>query len=472
MLYTFKIMKSKVNDVINRLSSLAKLIGQLAGTPNARYLVIILFVIQAVFLVFTMNIGTPPDETNHIQFIDYYAHHSISPIFDNQQPTYYLGDKSREVDYLYHYGMSLIERVLPFSANAERHIIRLASVGFAVLTLIVLGRLGRLLGFSAAAITVALLIVTNLPMVLMLSSAINNDVLVWLGFAFGLLLLVRLWHKPNTMDLLWLLNLMIYGGLVKRTMIPIVLALALGVMLPVYSSRKVLFSQLRKAGIPMFIAIFLLIVGIGLFAERIGGNLISYGSITVTCEQVHGDSACDEFWLNGRKQDLDTRDAEKPISRPDFVVRWFEVSFMNVVDIQTQGWRHEVKPARFVVPLLVWSLTIGLFYGLIYDLRHFRQNKTSQWRLYVLAMLIYFVLVQLFVNYGSYRKNGFFGIALNGRYILPSLLPMAMYACYYWTKILKDYQITRLIITVLVVLTTILGSGLLMMIHNPQLFNG
>src|ERR1700740_2100159 len=85
------------------------------ATPLARIIILGLFIIQTVVLVFVTHIGTPPDETNHIAFVEYYAHHSLSPIFDQQQPTYYLGDKTREVGSLYHYSMSLVYRVSPGS---------------------------------------------------------------------------------------------------------------------------------------------------------------------------------------------------------------------------------------------------------------------------------------------------------------------------------------------------------------------
>lgn len=440
-------------------------------TPKRLFwLVMAVFVVQASCLALVTRIGTPPDETNHIAFIDFYAKHSLSPVFSHQQPTYSLGDKTREVDYLYHYCMSLLVRALPFSPNVEYKIIRLLSVAFGLLTFLLLARLFRRLGVSWGAITAGLAVLTNLPMVLMMSSAINNDVLVWLGMALGLWLLVRLRERPAATDLAWLIALVLLGGLVKRNLLPVCLLLGLAALWIGLRHYRMFWAELRSPRRQLLLALVVVVIGFGLFAERVGGNIVRYGNITVSCEQVQGEAACYNFWANVRARDLAKRPPETPVAPASFVVRWFNDSIFNIIDIQTQGWRHEVKPARWLPQLLTWLLLLGLLYGLVRDLRS--RDQKANWRLFVLLAAVYFMLIQLLVNFSTYRHYRIYGLALNGRYIIPSLLPLALLASFYWSVWLRRYPKLLFVAALLVAAATITGSGLLMMLHNPQLLHG
>lgn len=445
-------------------------IGVFFGTSLARWIVLGLFVVQALTLVFVTGLGTPPDEMNHMTFIDFYAHHSISPIFSHQTPTYYLGDKTREVDYLYHYAMSLVVRALPFLSSAvQYHVVRLFSVLFGLLTLLILARLFKRLGVSAAAITFGLLIVTNLPMVLMMSSAVNNDVMVWLGAALGMLLLVRLWQRPTALDVVWLFGVAVTGGLVKRTLMPLGVVFGLLAVIIVVRNWRALQKSVRFDW-RMFLAVAVLLVGTGLFIERVGGNLVRYHTITPSCEKVQSVAACAPFWSNIRKQSLQALPPERQMSKPEFTVRWLGDSLVNVVDIQTQGWLHRVMPARIVTPLLGAFLLVGIIGAFVYEKTRLATDRLARQRLPILLIALYFLGVHLEVNYGAYKTTKFFGVALNGRYILPSLLPLTLLASFYWGCMLRSMPRLRVVLAAVVALVVIGGSGLTMMLRNHQLY--
>jgi hypothetical protein len=445
---------------------------QFMATPLARIIIIGLFIAQAVTLVFATHIGTPPDETNHIAFVEYYAHHSLSPIFDQQQPTYYLGDKTREVGSMYHYSMSLVYRASPGGVVNKYHIVRLFSVAFGVLSFIVLANVFRRLGMTPGVINVTLLVLTNLPMVLMMSSAINNDVLVWLGILLGLLLLLQFWDKPTITTLMWLLLVAFTGGLVKVDLIPVGLVFGVAALILLFRYRQLLLDQIRRFKWRNYIVVILLVIGMGLFCERIGGNLIRYGTITPTCEQVQGEAACYDFWINVRARGFQELPTEQPISPPVFVAKWFGKSLYNIVDIQTQFWHHTVVPARHLTALLTGVLGVGLLYGVFYEKKRFVRDQISRHRVYVALFAFYYIAVNLLVNFATYRHHKIFGLALNGRYIIPSVLVLAGLACFYWSKLLARHERLRVLLTIVVVLSIILGSGLMMMLRNPQLHTG
>ena len=464
--------KQKSQPPLATLRTVLQRIATFAATPLARRLALGLFVLQAVVLVFVVRVGTPPDETNHVQFIEYYANHSLSPVFTDQQPTYNLGDKTREVDYLYHYAMSFVYRALPLSAHGKHMVIRLLTVVLAVVCFLVLANVFRRVGLSPGAITAALLVLSNLPMVLFMSSAINNDVLVWVGMALGVLLLVRLWERPTAVDLVWLFTLAIMGGLVKRNLL--VVGMVLGVLGFVVLVRhfRVIVAQLGHLNWHLCVALAVLLLGVALFAERVGGNLVRYGSIVVACEQVRSEAACYDFWANIRAREL-ARQTPGPLMPPhDFVISWTSDSFFNIVDIQTQGWRHEVKPVRWLTPVLVYVLFVGLVYGIFYEKARLRRDQQSRWRLYVVAIALFYIAMQLAVNFATYRHLQVYGVALNGRYIIPSVLLLSGFAGFYWAKLLARRPSVLALMTIALVVATIFGSGLMLLLRNPQSYTG
>lgn len=442
------------------------------GKPMALWLILGLFVVQAGVLVFVVDIYTPPDELNNVQFIEYYANHSLNPVFTKQTPTYDLGDKTREVDYLYHYTMSLVVRALPLSSTTDHHVIRLFSVVTGLLSFLVLARVLKRLGVPAAVTASCILIITNLPMVLLLSAAINNDVFVWLGTALGFLLILRLLDKPTALDFVWLVALCSLGGLVKRTLLPFSVFIGIwGLLIVVRNWRKIRIRSEVKHWY-FIVAVLIALLGIGLFAERVGGNIVRYGSIQVTCEQVNGDGACYDFWTNVRARSLTLLPHQTPVPLPAFVLHWFSDSFFNIVDIQSQFWHHAVRPARIVTPLLVAALVSGLAYGGWYEKRRFIRDELSRRRTYVMGISLACVLVQLVVNYSTYNHYHVYGIALNGRYIIPCLLPLIGLAGFYWSQMLGRHPRVLSALVVILVVVTIGGSGLLMMLRNSQLHTG
>ena len=469
---------------MRQLKTFLDILSRFAGTKTARNLVLGIFIAQALLLSFVTHIGVPPDENNHLGFIRYYADHSLSPVFDNQTPTWSLGDKTREVDYLYHYGASFVARVLP-GETMEVYVIRIISALAALLTMIVLARLLRRLGVSTAAITVALAILTNLPMVLMVSAAVNNDVFVWLGYIVSLLLVLRLWKQPSLLDTVLLLNVIVAGGLIKRTLLPLgfIMVLTAGVL--VYRKWRIFVKSIKKSDWRVVLGVVFLVIISGLFVERVGGNLYRYGEIAPTCEQVQGDEACEVFWANSRAKWLDagsppesntwlakgTARDDSPIAVPVFTVRWLFDSIANVVDIQTQGWRHRVTPPVWLAPTVLLLLLVTIGYGVVSDIRAGQKGAQAAFvRLFVIGTAAFIMAVHLYVNYSTYLSHQVYGLALNGRYILPSLLVLIGLGCYYGSLFMS--RRTRQLVAVATILCVVLFSGIIMMLRNSQLITG
>jgi len=468
---------------MNYLASVVAKLQRVAAHKYFRMFIFALFALQTLFLVGAMHIGTPPDESNHIAFIKYYADHSLSPFLAHQTPTWTLGDKTREVDYVYHYVGSLISRVLP-GESFDVYTLRVISVVMAIMTFLVLIRILKHLKVGDGAINVGLLMLTNLPMILMLSAAVNNDVAVWLITVTGIWLTLRIWQRPQLLDVLWLLSLSAVGGLIKRTLFPIMLIIALLAVVLVVRKWQVFRKSLSTIDWKLIVAGCFLVVSVGLFIERVGGNIVRYHAITPKCEQVQGKQACSIFWQSSRRRWIDAGAPaasniwlpqgaaidHPPISLPVFVAEWAGVTAFNVIDIQTQGWQHTVMPPVWLVSIIFILLVCVISYGIFYDLKHYKRDPLSAKRLFVLAVGLVTVFAQLAVNYSSYKATPIFGLGLNGRYVLPALILFVGLGCFYGAKLFGRKVGTLL--AVIVVLMIILGTGLLMMVRNPQLFTG
>lgn len=467
-----------------RIASVVDKVHSIAGSKAFRVAVLSLFCVQAVFLAFSMHIGTPPDETNHIEFIHYYADHSLGPVFEDQKPTWSLGDKTREVDFLYHYVASLVARILPGEV-VELYVIRLLTVAAAFVTFLSLMRLLERLGAGKAAANTAVAVVTNLPMVLMLSAAINNDVTVWLGCVLGILLVLNISKQPRVVDVLLLLNIITVGGLLKRTFFPIAMILFLAGLYFIVKRWNAFTGSLKKFNWQSAALTILLVIGLGLFIERVGGNIVHYGTMTPSCQQVQGDEACRVMWQERRNQWImagapddatniwlpkgTTRDDE-PMPLVVFVGRWLGTSVSNIINIQTQGWGHKVVPPEWLVVVLSFLLLGSLVVGVLKDLVDVPYRGAVTWRFFVLLIALAIVAAQFAVNYVSYQKSLIFGLALNGRYLLPAVLLLAGLSAFYIARSVN--RRIGVVVGIAAILITIAFSGLIMMVRNPQLFVG
>ncbi len=452
--------------------SLKQKIGRVIGSKKFTWALLAIFAVQAFVLIGVTKVGIPPDENNHIRFIEFYADNSLSPFFTEQTPTHNLGDKTREVDYLYHYVVSLVVRVFNIPDNALPYVVRTFSVIFALLAFLAMMNVFRRLGLSRAMINVWLLIVTNIVMVLFMSSAVNNDTLVWLGVAGGVLLVLRLLDRPSATDLLILANIALLGGLVKRNLLPACFVFGLFVVAYAVWKRKELIGQVRlkpwlAAGLSLMV-----ILSAGLFAERIVGNVVKYGGITVRCEAIHGDDACSVFWASKREKSLSAQPKKPLMSLPMFALRWWDESIYNILDIQTQSWRHEVAPPRIAsMIVVVGSLLVGLAYGLINDIRRWRSPKALR-RLGVVALSFGFMTFILLFIWREYLRYQVFGIAINGRYILPGFLLLLGIIVFYWDKLLGRHTWAKWLLATVIIGGLVWFSGLKLLLSNPQLFNG
>lgn len=263
------------------------------------YITLGVMVFSCLLFVFSIAYRIPPDEYYHFRFIEYYATQPVTngPFISNQGVEHFdLRDITRIPNYLYHYGMSFPLRGLFLVTDSlllQVMVLRLITLSIGVASLFVIRRILRQIKASPFAQNSVLLLISLTGMMVWMFSSINYDVPATLLYlACVSLALSILQGKGITTKRLALFSLFaMLCVLTKVTFIPF---LALLGIITVFLKRKDLhFTQNLQLKNFQHVLLIIAVVVVGfLFMERIGGNVIKYRQIEVTCDKIHAYSDC------------------------------------------------------------------------------------------------------------------------------------------------------------------------------------
>lgn len=255
--------------------------------------------VSCLLFVFSIAYRIPPDEYYHFRFIEYYATQPITdgPFISNQGVEHYdLRDITRVPNYLYHYAMSFPLRAMfqvTDSLVAQVMVLRLITLGIGVAGFFLVRRIFQQIGASRFVQHSILFLIGLTGMVLWMFSSINYDVpATFLYMACVSLALSILQGKGITTKRLALFCLFaMLCVLTKVTFLPFLAAL---VAITLFLKRKDLSlkQNLQINNLKHLLLILAVIVSGFLFVERIGGNIIKYQQIEVTCDKVHAYADC------------------------------------------------------------------------------------------------------------------------------------------------------------------------------------
>ncbi len=438
---------SKTKD---RILKVGEWLNSILANPRTRKIIYILFIIQAVYIAMSMKIGIPPDELTHIRFIEYYRDHSLSPFITEQSSGFAIGDVTREVSYLYHYLMSLLLRVLPFSMLNEYIILRFVGIGLSLLTLITSVKTMKLLKLPPSIITLGLLITANFSEFLLMSSSINNDNAVWLLTALGFYFSVQLWQQREKAirPFLYLALVISFGAIVKKTFLPKALVFSIFELGFIWWHRQHLATMLKKLSAKDYLLIVLILFGIGLTFERVGVNVIKYRHVDVICDQIHEVKQCLEFGVYRRNYNLPSGHNLGAIPLFFFVPAWLFYTFGSIFG--TQSWVGTFRPPFTINIFLVFIFFVFLIASFI-KRKEFGKNSIPIQVLWIMS--IGYIVINLVFNYLLYEKRGRYGLALQGRYIFPILPTFVILGIGYFNELIKKSKVTKVILSMLFIAT-------------------
>ena len=443
-------------------------------------LIVVVFVVEALWIALSGKYPMAFDEDYHLGVIRLYAHH-LSPFWSGQP----IGGDSfgaiaRDPSYLFQYVLSFPYRFISsLTDNQTVQVLILRGINIALLatSLPLFRRLLAKTGASGGLVNVCLGLFVLVPIVPLLGAQINYDNAFIPLTALVLLKTIQLSEElraNHTLPLrvfLELLVLMLLTSLVKYAFLPIALAVATYVVIDMYRHLQLrnLWRGVRHqfSAIPMafrWLLVIGLIVSAGLFVERYGLNLAYYHKPVPDCGQVLTVQRCSAYgpWIRDYNLSNANADNSGNFGNPvTYTWTWLYGMWMRsffAVDgpssqFQTRG--------PFVMPAITAALLaiIGVPLGLVYGRRLLRHHNKPLLILFVMVIGIY--LAALWVDaYDAFNRTGQ-PVAINGRYLLPILLPLFLLVGLAYQKFLGHRLALKMSLTILVITAFLWGGGAL-----------
>lgn len=430
--------------VVNKhLSKLTVFVYRVVASRWFFAAVVVLFVLQAMWLVFTAIYPMPFDEYAHVGAIQLYAEQWSWVITEQPLDTGIVGDVTREPSFLYRWLMSYPYRVFRTFLSAEQTIIvlRLLNVAMVAGGIVLFRRLLREWGISVRITNVVLLAFVMTPIVPFLAAHVNYDNLMFLLAPVVLLYAGRL-IKSNEKLVEHSALLVLAGGttvLAKQTFLPIMVVIAAYVALVVgWRNRgrqvQVLKHSWRK--VPKNVWFYFVVVGllclVVFTAERYGGNLLRYGTYRPACEVVQPVALCEDFgpWYRNNVINVQNRPAEPPYGNPlSFSQYWvsrmmrgyFAIFQHTPTEVVWEKEPYGPIVTRPLLPLPVSFAVVVAVGGVLAVLYQRRKVWAQPYLRLALVAVIGFLVIQWLFNYSGYLKM-WKAEAIQARYTFPLMI--------------------------------------------------
>lgn len=460
------------------LNNLFVRIRQILDSPVFFRVVLVLFILQVLWLVFSAVYPMAFDEAYHFTYIQLYSSQWLP--FINQHPEGFdhLGVVTRDTSYMYHYLMSFPYRAVGiFTQNELLQIIvlRIINLSFFVAALVLIKKVLTRAGVSKALANVSVLLFTFIPIVPLLAAHINYDNLLILLIAWIFLITADIISSLSsravpTRDILLLIAVVAFTSVVKIASLPILLAIAVFVVLYAWrvfrgDIRQKLLWETRKDWRKTNVAtkavlIVAILIGGALSIERYGGNLVLYQTPLPDCTQVLTEQQCMEFgpWERTRQY--------KQLTSPDFeaditwhIEKWFEgmwyrTFFMINGDVEVDRYQNFAP-----LPLPALTATTVFIIGLLSAIWWRREIFATKPFVVMLGLTVAFYVFTLWLrNYIGYVDTGR-AAALNGRYLLMVATPLMAIAGLALGRLLRYRDKLKILLAVAAILLFLNGGG-------------
>ncbi len=401
--------------------------------------VLIFFVLEALWIVFSAQYPMAFDEEFHLGIIKLYAAQWLPVLPANAGDVGQFGPVVADPSFLYHYLMSFPYRIIHlFTDNQAAIVILLRLINVALFTygIVLFSRLLLQMGVSRAFRSLALGLFVLIPVVPLLAGQINYDNVLMVVVAWASLLALQVYQgladrKLNLLALALLLAVCIFGSVVKYAFIPIAVGVVgctvymlwrkLGVAKSIGAARKSYgtWSKNAKIGIAT-----LLVVGLGLCLQRYGVNVAKYHAPLPDCAAVLSVGQCMNYGPWARNH---TFAGNKGVVDPNpikYTKAWVKGLHKRLF-FMINGAQHPVYQNYPPAPILADTATalalIGLVVVCVYSRRIFAGRPIV---VCLVVMTLLYLAALWYTNYSDFIQTGR-PVAINGRYLIPILLPMA-----------------------------------------------
>jgi hypothetical protein len=447
-----------------------KKITSFLGSKLFFWLVVGLFIFQALWIAFSFRYPMMYDEGFHFSIIKIYSH-QLSPIIVDQPVRYdALRDLTHEGSKLFHYLMSFPLRLSGIFTNNEAAqviFLRVLNVLMAAAGLVIFRKIFRNLGIRLIYTNIAILLFILIPIVPFVAATINYDNLLLPLTAFYLLICVRILRNYKQARWYEYANLVTLGcaaSLVKYTFLPVFAASVLYLAIFLWKkTRKTFFaaikaSFIRTAKLQVAIVISGLIIAVSLFSIVYVQNVVRYGTPNPSCTQTMPKERCLSSAIERRNtQARTTRDQRKAVAPPRYVEAWLNTMATVSTVTATTTTKGNVA-VRGELPVIYNFLFFGAFLAgavLLYAWRSLRKN--AGWYFGATMTAVLFLSV-FYVNFKGYYTVHI-AYANQPRYLL-SLLPFALVMVVIAASfVLRNHVRTKLLSLAVALVLLVQGGG-------------
>lgn len=429
-------MKKKSAHYKDKLRIYCAVLGRLLESNPFFYAVLGVFVAQAVWVAGSGAYSMAYDEFFHLGLIQEYAK-SLSPFIGQPDGPAVFGAVARDPSFLYHYILSFPYRIIASlwqTLTPQVIILRLINIALFTWGLVLYRAVLFQAGLSRRITHIILLFFTLIPTVVMLAAQLNYDNMMFLASGAALLLAtnvtlaVRRHESFSPLQLISLVTILLAGSIVKYAFLP--LAMAIGgfvlVQLVLAFRRKQLiwravvasFSADFRRPLGYLAILGLIFVGV-LFIQRVGGNLLMYGTPVPDCSTILSDAECrtnDVYVRNAGYKDKNYPASVTSESKRAYPKRWYKTMLREsffVVGPRQIGYptAPPLPTAYRAGKIIVPAMTIVILFGFVWLWR-----SSPIWQLFIVVTITYGGVLFL-RNYTEYIRLGV-PAAIHGRYIV------------------------------------------------------
>lgn len=466
----------------NRLSDFARVLTTFFASSTFFWIILGVFVLQALWFVFSAVYPMAFDEEVHVGIIRVYSEQWSPFLYEQATSSDSFGAIVRDPSYLYHYLMSFPYRLLHVFTSSEAAIViilRLLNVAMFAYALVLFRRVLLRAGTSQALSNVALALFTLIPIVPMLAAHVNYDNLMMLVVAWLCLLGMRIMRQVRERSIelrdWWLLALLcLFGSLVKYPLLPVLAGAVICLLIYTWwqfrGSSKLFGSRTRKSwrGFSRrsaIIGVLLVVLATGLFVQRYGVNLVQYNHPVPSCDAVLDKERCMAYGPWRRNHNLAQAKGDINGSPILYSGTWVERMWHRMFfAVNGPTSRYATRPPLPVPATTAAVLGISLFAASIIAWRQIRARPAL---LYFAGFIGLYVAVLWVDEYTQFLETGH-PVAINGRYLIPVLLPLAAILGVGASYCLRNKAVLKPYVAGAVLLLFLHGGGVLTFISRSD----
>jgi hypothetical protein len=449
-------------------------ITKLLGSRRFFYGVVIFFVLESVWIACSARYPMAFDEDFHLGIIKIYSQHWLPFLSTQPDNAMQYGALQHDPSYLYHYLMSFPYRMVSAVTSSQTIqvvVLRLLNVAMAAWGVWLFRAVLRRAGTSAALTHTLLALFVLVPVVPMVAGQINYDNLLMPLVALLCLLtftvfsgLQQRWVNVRAFVLLAVVCMA--GSLVKYPFLPFAAAAVAFVAGAAAWYFRGTFRQLPAAiaagykTVTPRLRVGLLVLAVvtgGLFIQRYGVNLVTYHTPVPECDVVLSQEDCLGYGPWARNHLLAQDKKEVTRNAAEYTWYWLQaLHFRLFFAVNGPADSYRNYPPLPLPSATTVLLTIS---GIIGVLLYWRRVFAGR------PLLVLFLLMTLLYcgvlwsdDYSQYLETSE-PVAINGRYLLPVLLPLGAVLAQAFRVIIGRRPAVKAAVAGVVILLFLQGGG-------------